>query len=118
MISKSASEFSFSPGGKILAFTEAGSALRIYRTDPKSIKERLFTLLTLPGTTVNLISWYSNDSHLFIKDSVGNLRFVEIDDSLPANAALISGGVKDFAYDSNGKMLYFNTGTALWELEI
>ena len=116
LVSKASGNFEFGPDGKLLAFVENGSTIRVYHIAEDSRTKKLYTLFSLPGTLVDSIAWYDGGSYVFVKDSSKNLRFIEIDDKLPINAALISGGVADFVYDREEKALYFNTPSGLWKL--
>ena len=118
-VSSSASSFSFSNDGRTLLIIDNDRTLRAYFLYEEDEEEkRAVTLTTLPGTLVSETVWHVGNSHIFVKDSANNLRFLEIDDNLPINEVLISGGVGNFVYDANQESLYFNNPSGIWQLEI
>ena len=96
-----------------------GNTIHVYDLDWKtdSASKQMFDL-TKQESRIEKIVWHSNDGYLFVKNSDENLKFVEIDNSLPINEVLISTGVIDFSYDYKGGALYYGNDTGVWKLEI
>lgn len=117
MISKNADSFVFSPNGNVIVFVDNGNTIRAYRLDNDE-ENPLVTLTTLPGTLVDSIVWHGNNNHVFVKDTAGILRFIEIDDNLPVNEFVVGRGIIDFTYDEDSKSLYFTNSSGIWQLEI
>jgi len=118
VVSNNANSFSFSPDSKILLFIEGGNTLRAYKTSDVFVGDQTITIKTIPGIITDSISWHKDSAHIFVKDSSSNLRFVEIEDNLPINDFLVSSGVRSFMYDQKEGILYFNSPSGIYGLEI
>jgi len=119
ILSTSADEFSVSPSGSLILFSEKDGGIKIYDLDWEEGDrgKKLLELISV-DSGINKVSWYQTDSYIFIKDNSGNLRFVEIDEHSPINEVVISDQVGDFLYDDEAESLYYGNAKGVWSLEL
>ena len=117
-ISSAARYFSFSPNDQLLVFEETSGAIKVYDFEEEDDEKKIIPLIELDGTSIREVVWYENNAHIFLKDSSNNLKFVEIDDSMPINEVLISESVNNFVYDEDSESLYYGNDSGIWQLSI
>ena len=110
--------FSFSPNRQLLMFEGTNGAIIVYDFEEEEDGKQLIPLVDLSGASVDKVAWYEDNAHIFVKDSSGSLKFIEIDNSTPINEVLISGDVNDFTYDNDTDSLYYGNDSGVWRLEI
>lgn len=119
VISTNVDMFSLSPNDKMLSFVEKDGLLKIYYLDWEEGDngKQVVELITLESEATE-ISWYTNLSYLFVKDTSNRLKFIEIDRYAPINEVIISEDVNNFVYDGKTKTLYYGNNSGVWKLEI
>ena len=118
-ISLNASYFSLSPDGGLITFVDQDGVINVYdfEWEDGRRREQLFKLKALHDSIDRLI-WYGGNTHLIIKTTTGDLRFIEIDDFMPINEVLISANVLSFVYDEENEFLYYSNDLGIWRLKI
>lgn len=119
VIATGVSYFSTSPNYEFILFVDTKGDLNIFDLDWKGEEGgKQLIPVTNVSAGVTEILWYGNNTHLFIKDNLERLRFVEISEFSPVNEVLISEGVNSFVYDREQESLYYSTDAGLYKLEI